>query len=256
MPRKRNSAEKAHSPEGASVTLVGAGPGHPSLLTVAALRAIEGAEVILYDELISEEILALAPPHAERINVGKRGHRPSCKQADINAEIVKHAYAGRRVVRLKGGDPSIFGRGGEEIAACVAAGVGVAIIPGITSAQAAAARLAVSLTHRDLARRVQFITGHDRHGHVPADINWDAIADRNATTVIYMPLKTLPEITERAMKGGLPPGTPAVAMANATRPDEKTVRSTVAEIAAELTREPPDGPLIVMIGEVFRSEES
>ncbi len=237
-----------------TVALVGAGPGDPDLLTVAALRAIQDADVVLYDELVSEEILGLARPEASRINVGKRGYRPSCKQADINVEIVKWAKEGHAVVRLKGGDPLVFGRGGEEIEACAAAGIPVKVIPGVTSAQAAAARLGLSLTHRDFARRIQFITGHDRHGRMPADLNWAAIADPRATTVIYMPLKTLGELTAKAIGLGLPHDTPAVAMANATRVNERVLRSTVGEIAEALARAPLGSPLIVMIGEVFRAE--
>jgi uroporphyrin-III C-methyltransferase/precorrin-2 dehydrogenase/sirohydrochlorin ferrochelatase len=235
-----------------SVALVGAGPGDPNLLTVAALRAIETADVILFDELVSQEVLALARHGAERINVGKRGYRPSCKQADINAEIVRWARDGQAVVRLKGGDPLIFGRGGEEIEACAAAGIEVTIVPGVTSAQAAAARLVVSLTHRDHARRVQFITGHDRHGRMPADLNWEAIADPRVTTVIYMPLRTLKELTAKAMALGLPRDTPAIAIANVTRPDERVLASTVEVISDDLIADPAGSPLLVMIGQVFK----
>lgn len=234
-----------------SVALVGAGPGDPDLLTIAALKCIEGADVVLFDELVSEEVLALAPPKAECINVGKRGYRPSCKQADINAEILKWAAKGLKVVRLKGGDPLIFGRGGEEIEACAAAGMEVRIVPGVTSAQAAAASVGVSLTHRDHARRVQFITGHDRHGRMPPDLNWQAIADPSATTVVYMPLRTLKDLTARALALGLPNDTPAVAVANATRREERILRSTVATIADELASEPIGNPILVMIGRVF-----
>ena len=239
-----------------SVALVGAGPGDPGLLTIAALRAIEEADVILFDELVSEEVLALANPRAQRIHAGKRGYRPSCKQADINAEIIKWAKRGFRVVRLKGGDPLIFGRGGEEIEACASAGIDLEIIPGVTSAQAAAARLAVSLTHRDYARRVQFITGHDRHGRVPADLNWEAVADPGATTIIYMPLRTLREVTAKAIALGLPRGTPAVAIANATRADEQILHSTAGSIAEELGNRPLGTPVLVMIGQVFAAARS
>jgi uroporphyrin-III C-methyltransferase/precorrin-2 dehydrogenase/sirohydrochlorin ferrochelatase len=234
-----------------SVTLAGAGPGDPDFLTLACLRAIKEADVILYDTLVSKEVLALAGAQARLIHAGKRGYQPSCKQSEINAKMIGWAMEGHNVVRLKAGDPLIFGRGGEEIAACAAAGIAVRIIPGVTSAQGAAARLATSLTHRDLARRVQFITGHDRHGRVPASINWNAIADPEATTVVYMPLRTLRELTAKAMALGLPPSTPAVAIANATRPEERTVHASVAEIADELERDPIGTPLLVMIGRVF-----
>src|SRR5262249_53039085 len=147
------------------------------------------------------------------IHAGKRGYRPSCKQSDINAAIVRWVREGYRVVRLKSGDPSIFGRAGEEIEACAAAGIDVEVIPGVTSAQGAAARLGVWLTHRDHARRVQFITGHDRHGKVPVDLDWESIADPNATTVVYMPLRTLRDLAAKVLALGLPPDTPAVAIA-------------------------------------------
>jgi uroporphyrin-III C-methyltransferase/precorrin-2 dehydrogenase/sirohydrochlorin ferrochelatase len=248
IPNDRTSALK-----NGSVALVGAGPGDPNLLTVAALRAIETADVILFDELVSAEILALASPEAERINVGKRGYRPSCKQADINSEIIKWARLGHKVVRLKGGDPLIFGRGGEEIEACAEAGIEVTIIPGVTSAQAAAARLAVSLTHRDHARRVQFITGHDRHGRMPADLNWEAIADPDVTTVIYMPLRTLKDLTAKVIALGLPADTPAVGIANVTRADERVLASTVGAIAEALESNPLGSPVLVLIGQVLRT---
>ncbi len=234
-----------------SVALVGAGPGDPNLLTIAALRAIESADVILFDELVSQDVLALANASANRVNVGKRGYKPSCKQAEINKEIIRWASDGLNVVRLKGGDPLIFGRGGEEIEACADAGIEVTIIPGVTSAQAAAARLSVSLTHRDHARRVQFITGHDRHGRMPADLNWGAIADPGATTVIYMPQRTLRELTAKAMELGLPSDTPAVAIANVTRPNEHVLMSTVGDIANDIESSSPGSPLLVMIGLVF-----
>lgn len=234
-----------------SVILAGAGPGDPDLLTVAALRAIETADVIFYDELVSEEVLRRAGPKAKLIPVGKRGYRPSCKQSHINEEIVRWAHEGNRVVRLKSGDPLIFGRAGEEIEACIAAGVEVAVIPGVTSAQGAAARLCTSLTHRDHARRVQFITGHDRDGRLPADMNWLAIADPSVTTVVYMPLRTVRELSAKAIEAGLPPETPAVAIANATRGEERILHSTIAAIADDLERDPPGTPVLVMIGEVF-----
>jgi uroporphyrin-III C-methyltransferase/precorrin-2 dehydrogenase/sirohydrochlorin ferrochelatase len=247
MNRERGIFDQAKG----SVSLVGAGPGDPDLLTIAALRAIESADVIMFDELVSQEVLALANKTALMIHVGKRGYRPSCKQSDINQEIVRWALEGRKVVRLKSGDPSIFGRAGEEIEACAAAGIDVEIIPGVTSAQGAAARLRVSLTHRDHARRIQFITGHDRHGSVPVDLNWEAIADPNATTIVYMPLRTLRELTAKAMALGLPADTPAVAIANVTRSDERAVSSTVGKIADDLECDPPGSPLLILIGKVF-----
>jgi uroporphyrin-III C-methyltransferase/precorrin-2 dehydrogenase/sirohydrochlorin ferrochelatase len=183
--------------------------------------------------------------------VGKTGHKDSCRQDDINALMISLAKSGRRVVRLKGGDPMIFGRADEEIAACRAAGIAVEVVPGITTAQGAASRLLVSLTRRAEARRVQYITGHGRDGKLPEDIDWSSFADPVVTSVVYMPAKTLPELVTRALQAGLDPATPAVAVECATRPDERVIAATIAGLPARLAAEPPTGPVIVMIGRVF-----
>jgi uroporphyrin-III C-methyltransferase/precorrin-2 dehydrogenase/sirohydrochlorin ferrochelatase len=237
--------------QASSVVLVGAGPGDPELLTLRAVRALQSADVILFDHLVSPEILDFARREAKKMLVGKTGHAPSCKQDDINALMVSLAKAGRRVVRLKGGDPMIFGRADEEIAACRAAGIDVDVVPGITTAQAAAGRLKVSLTRRGQARRVQYITGHGRDGELPADIDWRSLADPAATTVVYMPVKTLPALIAHACAAGLDPATPAVAVAYATRAEERTIAGSVAELPALLAAEAPSGPVIVMSGSVF-----
>ncbi|HVY56366.1 MAG TPA: siroheme synthase CysG [Xanthobacteraceae bacterium] len=236
------------SSEQGSVTLVGAGPGDPELLTLRAVRALQSAEVILYDDLVAPEILEFARREAKKMLVGKTGHAPSCKQDDINTLMVSLAKSGRRVVRLKGGDPMIFGRAGEEIAACREAGIAVDIVPGITAAQGAASRLGVSLTHRAQARRVQYVTGHDRHGRLPADLDWRSIADPVATTIVYMPRKTISELASRAIAAGLDPGTPALAMVNATRPQETSIRASIGDIADRIAACGIDGPMLVMIG--------
>ncbi len=192
-----------------SVTLVGAGPGDPELLTLRAVRALQSADVILFDDLVSADILDFARREAKKMLVGKTGRAPSCRQDEINALMVSLAKAGRVVVRLKGGDPMIFGRADEEIAACRAAGIAVEVVPGITTAQGAAGRLLVSLTRRGEARRLQYITGHSRGGKLPADIDWKSLADPTATTVVYMPTQTLPDLVAAALKAGLDPNTPA-----------------------------------------------
>ena len=238
-----------------SVMLVGAGPGDPELLTLRAVRALQSADVILFDHLVSPEILDFARREAKKMLVGKTGHGPACKQDDINALMVSLAKASRRVVRLKGGDPMIFGRADEEIAACRAAGIAVDVVPGVTTAQAAAARLKVSLTRRAQARRVQYITGHGRDGRLPHDIDWRSLADPAATTVVYMPVKTLPALLAQACAAGLDPATPAVAVANATRAEERTICGPVADLPALLAAEVPSGPIIVMIGSVFAGHE-
>src|SRR5579864_8148358 len=216
------------------VTLVGAGPGDAELLTLRAVRALQSADVILFDDLVSPDVLDFARREAKKMLVGKTGHKPSCRQDEINALMVSLARAGRRVVRLKGGDPLIFGRADEEIAACRAAGISIDVVPGITAAQAAASRLKVSLTRRAQARRVQYITGHGRDGELPADIDWASVADAAATTVVYMPVKTLPQLVATAIARGLDPATPAVAVERATRPDERVIASTISDLPALL----------------------
>ena len=234
-----------------SVALVGAGPGDPELLTLRAVRALQSADVILIDDLVSPQVLDFARREARKMMVGKTGHGPACKQSEINDLMIKLAKAGKRVVRLKGGDPMIFGRAGEEIAACRAANIPIEVVPGISAAQGAASRLLVSLTHRAEARRVQYVTGHDRDGRLPDDIDWRSIADPAATTVVYMPKKTLRLLGARAVAQGLDPATPAVAVANATRPDEAIVAGTIADIADRIEADAPDGPVLVMIGKVL-----
>ncbi|KRE13934.1 siroheme synthase [Bosea sp. Root381] len=230
------------------VSLVGAGPGDPDLLTLKAIRALQSADIILYDDLVSPGVLELARREARRMMVGKTGYGPSVKQSEINALIVSLASQGKHVVRLKGGDPGIFGRAGEEIAACEAAGIPVVIVPGISAAQGAAAALGVSLTHRDHARRLQFVTGHARSGELPEDLDWKAMADPFATTVIYMARATLPGFRDRALAAGLDPATPAVAVQSATRPDETRVAATIAALPERLSELPKGGPVLVMVG--------
>jgi uroporphyrin-III C-methyltransferase/precorrin-2 dehydrogenase/sirohydrochlorin ferrochelatase len=237
--------------EAGSVVLVGAGPGNPELLTLRAVRALQSADVILFDDLVATDILDFARREAKKMLVGKTGHKDSCRQDDINALMISLAKAGRQVVRLKGGDPMIFGRADEEIAACRSAGIAVEVVPGITTAQGAASRLLVSLTRRAEARRVQYITGHGRDGKLPSDIDWKALADPAVTTVVYMPAKTLPELVAAAVQAGLDPATPAVAVERATRADERVIASTIAALPARFAAEPPTGPVVVMIGRVF-----
>jgi uroporphyrin-III C-methyltransferase/precorrin-2 dehydrogenase/sirohydrochlorin ferrochelatase len=236
---------------GGSVTLVGAGPGDPELLTLRAVRALQSADVILFDDLVSTDILDFARREAKKMLVGKTGHAPSCRQDDINALMISLAKSGRAVVRLKGGDPMIFGRADEEIADCRAAGIPIEVVPGITTAQGAASRLLVSLTRRGEARRVQYITGHSRGGALPADIDWTSLADPAVTTIVYMPTKTLPDLVDAALKAGLEPKTPAIAVISATRADERVIAATIADLPGRLDAERPAGPVLVMIGRVF-----
>lgn len=230
------------------VTLVGAGPGDPELLTLKAVRALQAADVILHDDLVSPEVLDLARREAQRMVVGKRGHGPSCKQDEINALMVAFARQGRHVVRLKSGDPLIFGRAGEEFDACAAAGIPMSVVPGISAAQGAAASLGVSLTHREEARRLQYVTGHASDGGLPFDLDWAALADPAATTVVYMPRRTLQALRDAVVAAGLDPTTPAIAVAAATTPREARIAGTLADLPERLAGLPADAPVVVLIG--------
>ncbi len=238
------------SVENGSVTLVGAGPGDPELLTLRAVRTLQSADVILFDDLVSRDVLDFARREAKKMLVGKTGYGPSCKQDDINALMVSLARQGKRVVRLKGGDPLIFGRAGEEIEACRAAGIAVEIVPGITAAQGAAASLGIPLTDRDHARRLQVITGHAKNGQLPADIDWRSLADRTTTTAVYMPAKTLTALVEHALAEGLDPQTPALAIARATRPDQQAIATAISALPERLREAALPGPILVIIGRV------
>jgi len=237
--------------ENGSVTLVGAGPGDPELLTLRAVRALQSADVILFDDLVSRDVLDFARREARKMLVGKTGFGPSCKQDDINALMVSLAKQGKRVVRLKGGDPLIFGRAGEEIDACKAANISVEVVPGISAAQGAASRLGIPLTDRKYARRLQYVTGHAKNGQLPEDIDWRSLADPTTTTAIYMPIRTLAALVEQATAEGLDPLTPALAITRATRPDQAVVAAPIGELATRLAQADLPGPVLVMIGHVL-----
>lgn len=235
-----------------SVTLVGAGPGDPELLTLRAVRALQSADVILFDDLVSRDVLDFARREARKMLVGKTGFGPSCKQSDINELMVSLAQQGKRVVRLKGGDPLIFGRAGEELDACKAANIAVEIVPGISAAQGAAARLGLSLTDRKHSRRLQYITGHAQSGKLPEDIDWRALADTATTTAIYMPVGTLEALVSKAQSEGLDPATPAAAIARATRPDQQVIACAISELPGRLKEAALPGPVLVMVGQGVR----
>jgi uroporphyrin-III C-methyltransferase/precorrin-2 dehydrogenase/sirohydrochlorin ferrochelatase len=238
------------------VTLVGAGPGDPELMTLKAVRALRSADVILFDDLVAPEILEFARREAKRLLVGKTGHRPSCRQDDINGLMIGLARSGKRVVRLKSGDPMIFGRAGEEIVALERAGIPFDVVPGISAVQGAAASLNVSLTQRGVAQRLQLVTGHAHDGHLPADVDFAALADPNATTAVYMPLGTLPELIERLLRAGVEPGRPVCALFNATRPDETRVAGTVGTICGLLDGPHRAGPCVLIMGAVLHTHAS
>lgn len=234
------------------VTLVGAGPGDPEYLTLKAMRALQSADVILFDDLISDGVLELARREAKRMLVGKRGGRASCRQEDINALMIDLARKGKHVVRLKSGDPMIFGRAGEEIAELERRAIPVEVVPGITSALALAARLGTSLTHRDCAHSVRFVTGHSRNGGLP-ELAWESIADPETTLVVYMGGRTSEPLTRRLIAEGLPASTPAVAGWSIGRDDERVVTGTLGTIAADIKSMGLDGPVLLGIGPVFQT---
>ena len=230
------------------VWLVGAGPGDPELLTLKALKVLQKADVVVHDGLVSDEILNLSPVEARRISVAKRKSRHSYSQDEINRMLVAFALEGLTVVRLKGGDPFIFGRGGEELEACRDAGVACHIVPGVTSALAASANAGAPLTHRGSAQAVTFVTGHAREGREP-DLDWTSLARANQTVVVYMGLSQAAPIASRLMAAGRDAATPALIVENASRADERrlvTTLSGLAEAASALS-----GPALLIVGEAM-----
>jgi uroporphyrin-III C-methyltransferase len=240
-------------PNGAGrVTLVGAGPGDPDLMTVKAVKVLARAEVVVHDGLVSPAVLALAPAAARRINVAKRKSRHSYAQADIDRLLVALARQGLEVVRLKGGDPFVFGRGGEELEACRAAGVACEVIPGITAALAAAAGAGAPLTHRGAAQAVTFVTAHAAGGETP-DLDFAALAHPGQTVVVYMGLSKAGEIARRLIAAGRAPSTPALVVENASLPGERRIVTDLAGLGAAsagLT-----GPALLIVGEAMALAE-
>ena len=231
------------------VMLVGAGPGDPELLTLKALRAIAGADVVIYDRLVAPEILDLIPVGAARISVGKQAGRHPIAQHEINEMLVRAARGGRCVVRLKGGDPFIFGRGCEEAAELARAGIPFEVVPGITAAQGCAAAAGVPLTHRGLATGVRYVTGHCKADE-PLDLDWASLADPATTLVVYMGLLNLDEIVRRLIEHGLPADTPVLAMSQGTTSRERRVCAALFELPAAIRRSGLVGPLLFIIGRV------
>jgi uroporphyrin-III C-methyltransferase len=230
------------------IWLVGAGPGDPELLTVKATRRLAEADIILYDALVSEEILSLCNPSARRIHVGKRSGRHTLPQADISRLLVMYALRGKRVLRLKGGDPFMFGRGGEELDLALRAGVRCEIVPGITSAQGAAAATGIPLTHRDAAQSCVFVTGHRRQESAATD--WAPYARTGQTLVVYMGVAHVHEIAAGLLQAGRAAQTPVAFIENATTPRQRTLLTTLGEMTATAEREALKAPALIIIGEV------
>ena len=239
-------------PSPGTVTLVGAGPGDPELLTLKAARAIGAASVLFVDDLVSDEIVALAPAGARIVHVGKRGGCKSTPQAFIEKLMIVAAREGETVVRLKGGDPFIFGRGGEEVEHLQAAGIKVQVVNGITSGLAAVTSLGVSLTHRDHAHGVVFVTGHARPGDAGPD--WPRLAttarDARLTLVIYMGVSGIDGIAQGLLQG-LPVSTPAAVIQHASLPQQRHVGTTLGDLAATIAREGLGSPSVIVVGDVM-----
>jgi uroporphyrin-III C-methyltransferase len=230
------------------VTFVSAGPGDPDLLTVRAVKALQAADAVLYDDLSAGPILALARPGADLVGVGKRAGRASPKQDHVSRLLVDYALTGARVVRLKSGDSGIFGRLEEELDALRAAGIPREIVPGVTSASAAAAAAGIPLTRRVHAQRVQFITAADTSGNLPPGLNLPALADPNATTVVFMGKRTFPALAAALIAHGLPPGTPALLGEGISTPEQRLLRSTIAGLAETLAEDRSALPGLILFG--------
>ena len=231
------------------VSFVGSGPGDPELLTLKAVNRLTQADAILFDDLSSGPILAHAGRSADLVGVGKRAGRPSPRQDHVSRLLVDYASTGARVVRLKSGDGGIFGRLEEELVALRAAGIEYEIIPGVPSACAAAAAAGIPLTRRLTARRVQFVTGHDVTGALPEDLNLAALADAQATTVVYMGKRTFADLADLLMANGLPPDTPALLAEAVSTPDQQLDHCTVRALADRLaTQDPGKTPALILYG--------
>ena len=230
------------------MVLVGAGPGDPELLTIKALRALQDADVILHDRLVSDAILDLARRDAARICVGKSAGGASTPQEEINALLIRHAAEGKRVVRLKGGDPFIFGRGGEELEALAAAGVDFSVVPGITAAAGVAAYAGIPLTHRDHAHAVTFVTGHS--GEDGREPDWRALAAAGTTAVFYMGLGRLEHIVDRLLEHGAATALPAALIGQGTLPQQRVISATLGSIADAVRGSAIASPALLVVGSV------
>ncbi|GAB4213631.1 MAG: hypothetical protein Fur007_08260 [Rhodoferax sp.] len=232
------------------VYLVGAGPGDPDLLTLRAVRLLQQADAVVYDNLVSPGVLEFLPPHAERIYAGKRRNEHTLRQEQINALLVKLAREGKRVVRLKGGDPFIFGRGGEEMQQLAASGVPFEVVPGVTAACGVSSYAGIPLTHRDHAQSCLFVTGHLKDG--TADLDWPSLVHKNQTVVIYMGLNGLPDIARQLVAHGASPDLPVAVVQDGSLPTQTVVTGTLSDIYAKVQAAGLRSPCLTLIGTVVR----
>lgn len=238
------------------VWLVGAGPGDPGLLSLHALNGLSQADVVVYDALVDKRIVAAAKPGAEMIYAGKRGGKPSPKQADISQRLVELARSNRRILRLKGGDPFVFGRGGEEALALVAAGIPFRLVPGITAGIGGLAYAGIPATHRDVNAAVTFVTGHQAGGNVPEHLDWAALAKGSPVLVIYMAVQNLPAIVGKLLAAGRSAAEPMAIISKASTPEQSVLETTLGTCVADCARENPPPPAMVVIGEVVKLRAS
>ena len=236
------------------VSLVGAGPGDAGLMTVKAVRLLQQADVVVYDRLVSAEILALIPAGVSRVSVGKEVGKHCVPQEEINETLVNLAKSGRMIVRLKGGDPYVFGRGGEEALALKKHHIAFEVVPGVTAASGCSAYSGIPLTHRGLSRSVRFITGHFKDDE-PLDINWQRVADPDCTLVIYMGLGNLSRICDALIDAGLSPSTPAAAIENGTTKNQHRVLSQLDQLQAAVNQSGLIAPVMIIIGKVVTLAE-
>ena len=249
----KNFATKTEFKPG-TVWLAGAGPGDPGLLTLHTLHALDSADVIVFDALVSDPILDLAPEHTPREFAGKRGGKPSYKQVDISLRIIQLARQGKRVLRLKGGDPFVFGRGGEEAAALVSAGIPFRIIPGITAGIGGLAYAGIPLTHRDTNQAVTLVTGHDATGKV-SRIDWKAISDGSPVIVIYMAMKHIEKIVQELRRAGRQANEPMAFVCNASMPNQTVLETTLGTCLTDIKTSNIKPPSIVVVGDVVNLRE-
>ncbi len=237
------------------VWLVGAGPGDPGLLTLHALHALQTADVIIYDALVSDEVMAVVPESAVKIFAGKRGGRPSAKQVDISETMIAKAKKGLRVARLKGGDPFTFGRGGEEALALVEAGVPFRVVPGVTSGVGGLAYAGIPATHRDIGHAISFVTGHMAGGDVPDALDWAGLAKSSPTIVLYMSMRHMDQIAKLLMEGGRPKDDPVAVISRATTKDQHILDTTLETCVDDIAKADLQPPSLIVIGEVVRLRE-
>jgi uroporphyrin-III C-methyltransferase len=249
------SSPRTGTPRTGKVYLVGAGPGDPGLMTVKGKTLLECADCVIYDALISEPILAMINPQAEQIHAGKRRGRHSLTQTDINQLLIDKAQDHAIVIRLKGGDPFVFGRGGEEMEALIAANISVEVVPGITAGVAAPAYAGIPVTHRNYSSSVTFVTGHESAGKYNPSVNWSALAQGSETIVVYMGVHNLPHITTELQSAGLDAATPIALVRWGTRADQSELVGTLGTIVAQVEAAQFEAPAIAIIGRVVAMRE-